>query len=128
MAFYSRTFEFTAFTEADLLGPVDKSLGRGDVFVMPANATTEFSVRDNDPWLSGDIHKKSWVRSEETGRWRKEITEQARDAFGQKATADGVPLEGPIYAEKRLVLRGDDGKTYQLIEIEAYVCIATGSG
>nr|WP_319382460.1 SdrD B-like domain-containing protein [uncultured Roseibium sp.] len=118
MAFRSRTYEFTAFTEADLLSPGDKSLGRGDSFIMPANATTEFSVRDNDPWLSGDIHKKSWARSEETGRWQKQITEQARDPFGQEASVNGVPLEAQIFAEKRLVLRGDDGKTYQLIEIE----------
>ena len=75
-------------------------------------------MRDNDPWLSGDVHKRSWERSEETGRWQKKTTEHARDPFGQEASVDGVPLEGQIYAEKRLVLRGDDGKTYQLIEIE----------
>ncbi|WP_422038329.1 SdrD B-like domain-containing protein [Roseibium sp.] len=118
MAFRSRTFEFTAFTGADLLSPGDKNLGRGDSFVMPANATTEFSVQDNDPWLSGDIHRKSWSKSEETGRWQQQITEQARDPFGQEASVNGVPLDAQIYAEKRLVLRGDDGKTYQLIEIE----------
>ncbi|MEO0977876.1 MAG: SdrD B-like domain-containing protein, partial [Pseudomonadota bacterium] len=128
MAFYSRTFEFTAFTEADLLRPGDGSLGRGDTFVMPAIATTAFSVRDNDPWLSGDIHKKSWARSEDTGRWQKKITEHARDPFGQEASANGVPLEGQIYAEKRLVLRGDDGKTYQLIEIEVERGNAPGRG
>ncbi|WP_421983320.1 SdrD B-like domain-containing protein [Roseibium sp.] len=118
MAFRSRTFEFTAFAEADLLSPGDKNLGRGDSFVMPANATTEFSVQDNDPWLSGDVHRKSWSRSEDTGRWQKQITEHARDPFGQEASVNGVPLEAQIYAEKRLVLRGDDGNTYQLIEIE----------
>ena len=124
----TRTYEFTAFTEADLLQPGDNSIGRGDTFVMPASATTSFSVRDNDRRLSGDIDKKRWVKSEDTGRWEKVTTEHAIDPFGQRATVDGELLDGQIYAEKRHILLGDDGKLYSLIKIEVEGGDAPGKG
>ena len=49
------TYSFTALLEADLLQGINgSSIGYGDTFIMPENATVEMIVTDNDDALSGD--------------------------------------------------------------------------
>lgn len=95
-------YEFTAFDEASLGGNVKC----GAVFTMPGAATTCITVCDDDGSLSGDT---CW-------------NENANDRTGQTATIDQGGSEagngGQIYAEVYHTLRGSDGKTYYLIEIE----------
>lgn len=114
------TYEFTAFTEADLLdaGAAGHGLNCGDIFTMPAAATICFEVTDNDSFLSGDNKKN----------------ENANDHYGQTATITdaGTGAEvgngGQIYAEKFWTLHGSDGQTYYLIEIEQECGDAPGTG
>lgn len=101
------TFNFTGFTEADLLqGTNGSSIGYGDVFTMPGSATTEFSVYDNDGTLSGDYYNN----------------ENGDDNTGQTAdiSVNGVQVfdDVKIYAESYHVLLGSDGKYYYMMEIE----------
>ncbi|MEO0360460.1 MAG: SdrD B-like domain-containing protein, partial [Pseudomonadota bacterium] len=101
-----REFEFTAFTEADLLSAGDYSIGCGDCFTMPATPTTCFTVRDDDSRLSGDYRRN----------------DRADDWYGQRATieVDGEEVfsNAKIYVEKIWKLRGSDGEIYTLVEIE----------
>lgn len=112
----TRTFEFTAFTEADLLRPGDHNLGNCDKFVMPECATVEFSVSDNDPYLSGDRRRN----------------ERGDDRSGQKAEIEvegsTFATDAKIYAEKIHVLKGSDGRIYKLVEIEIAGGNAPGTG
>jgi len=66
------TYEFAAFTEAELLaqGTAGTNIGRGDSFTMPSSSSVTFDVVDNDSYLSGD----SWNN------------ENANDQSGQTAT------------------------------------------
>ena len=102
---YYKNYEFTAFTEADLLKGGDTNLSCGDSFVMPANATTCITVTDNDSKLSGDYR------------------DNATDHSGQYASIEGPNGEeigngGQIYAEKYFAVYDQYGNTYYLIEIE----------
>ena len=114
-----QTYNFTGFKEADILGKNNGSSfgGRGEKFVMPAQATTNFAVTDNDAFLSGDS-------------WR---NERANDRTGQAATitdCDGKVLQNcdRIYAERVIHLQGSDGKKYTLVEIELEGSNAVGQG
>ncbi|MDO6736058.1 SdrD B-like domain-containing protein [Octadecabacter sp. 1_MG-2023] len=107
--------EWTAFTEADLLGAGSgngNSLGRGDSFTMPGSASVTMSTWDNDSSLSGDSRNN----------------ENANDSSGQKATVDGQRVGSQMYAESYHVLHGSDGQTYYLIEIEVEGYNAPGLG
>ena len=106
-------YQFTAFTEADLLQGVNgSSIGRGDCFVMPTSASVCMTTYDNDSTLSGD----NWCN------------ENANDSTGQKAIVDGARVGSQMYAESYHVLRGSDGKIYYLIEIEVEGYNAPGQG
>lgn len=103
------TYEFTAFTEADLLdaGAEGSGVSCGDTFTMPAGATTCIEVTDNDAFLSGDNY----------------CNENANDKYGQQASItgeDGNELGngGQIYAEKYFWVCDDAGNWYVMIEIE----------
>ncbi len=113
----TQIFEFTAFTEADLLqGTNGNSIGNCDSFTMPGSATVCFSVTDNDTTLSGDRY----------------YNESGDDRSFQTAdiTVDGSQVfdDVKIYAEQYHVLHGSDGKTYYLIEIEVKNGNAPGQG
>ena len=110
-----RQYEWTAFSEADLLGAGSgngHSLGHGDTFTMPGSATVNISTWDNDSKLSGD-------------NWK---NEKSNDKSGQQATVDGENLGARLYAESYHVLHGSDGRTYYLIEIEVEGYNAPGIG
>ncbi|QAX29918.1 SdrD B-like domain-containing protein [Leisingera sp. NJS204] len=114
MTYNYRNYEWTAFTEADLLdqGGNGSSFGYGDTFSMPASATVCLSTKDNDYFLSGDYYSN----------------ERADDRYGQNAYVDGEPAGGKMYAESYHVLKGSDGNTYYLIEIEIEGHDAPGQG
>ncbi|MDO5631676.1 MAG: SdrD B-like domain-containing protein [Paracoccus sp. (in: a-proteobacteria)] len=103
----TKTYTWTAFTEADLLanGKNGSDFGLGDTFVMPKSATVTMSTKDNDGALSGG--SKNWW----TGKT------QSTDRTGQDATINGTGTGGKMYADKYHVLKGSDGKTYYLIDI-----------
>ncbi|MDO5704782.1 MAG: cadherin repeat domain-containing protein, partial [Paracoccus sp. (in: a-proteobacteria)] len=103
----SKTYTWTAFTEADLLanGKNGSDFGYGDTFVMPASATVTMSTKDDDSVLSGGSY--NW--------WT--CKTQSSDRSGQDATVNNVALGCKMYADKYHVLRGTDGKTYYLIDI-----------
>ncbi|WP_187429698.1 hypothetical protein ROLI_029430 [Roseobacter fucihabitans] len=118
-----QNYEFTAFAEADLLSGGDTNLGCGDVFTMPATATTCITVHDNDPFLSGDNC----------------TNEKANDYYGQQATimgenGDELGNGGQIYAESYHWVHDQNGNWYVMIEIEQegdgadYFTFFTGSG
>ncbi|MEM6663195.1 MAG: SdrD B-like domain-containing protein [Pseudomonadota bacterium] len=98
-----KTFEFTAFSEAELdVGNVKS----GTTFKMPT-ASLCISVKDNDPFLSGDSHKN----------------ENANDKHGQTASIDDragndVGNGGQIYAEQWFWVKDQNGHRYKMIEIE----------
>ena len=98
-----QTYEFTAWRESDL---VSGNLGTNTVFHMPALASAEIAVTDNDGFLSGDS----------------KCDENADDWSGQQAsiTVDGneVGSGGQIYAELYWWVKDDAGNWYMLIEIE----------
>lgn len=105
----STTYNFTAFTEADLLAAGSgngNDLGYGDTFTMPGCASVEFSVTDNDNSLSGDSR----------------YNENSNDKYGQQAsiTQNGQEIGngGQIYAEGYFWLCDQHGNWYLLIEIE----------
>ncbi|MDD9717145.1 SdrD B-like domain-containing protein [Dinoroseobacter sp. PD6] len=107
------TYEFTAFSEDDLVrqGTIGKGLGVGDKFVMPAGATYTISTTDDDNKLSGDKD------------------DDATDSTGQYAVVNGVEVpHKQVYIEKYYVLKGSDGKTYKLAEIEIEDYKAPGQG
>lgn len=112
MTYSYKNYEFTAFTEADFLGQGGNgsSIGRGDTFTMPGSATVTMSTWDNDSKLSGDCR------------------DNATDKSGQKATVDGARVGSQMYAESYHVLKGSDGKTYYMIEIEVEGYNAPGAG
>ncbi|MDP5220671.1 SdrD B-like domain-containing protein [Ruegeria sp. 2205SS24-7] len=107
-------YEWTAITEADLLdqGGNGSSIGCGDSFTMPASATVCMSTKDNDYSLSGDSCRN----------------ENANDWSGQQAYIDGEAVGGQMYAESYHVLKGSDGQTYYMIEIEIEGHDAPGAG
>ena len=98
------TFNFTGFAAADLFG--DSAIRSHLSFTMPEAATLDISVTDNDHRLSGDAHRN----------------ERGDDTTGQHGTIlrDGVEVGtgGRLYAENVWHLRGDDGQTYRLVELE----------
>ncbi|MEO0861263.1 MAG: SdrD B-like domain-containing protein [Pseudomonadota bacterium] len=100
----AQTYEFTAFSEQELLRDGDGNLNRGDSFTMPSSADVCITVTDNDPFLSGDCY------------------DRARDHSGQHASIEGDQGElgngGQIYAEKYFWACDTDGNWYVLIEIE----------
>ena len=119
------TYEFSAFTEADLLaaGAEGRGVSCGDTFTMPGGATTCFEVSDNDSTLSGD----NWCN------------ENANDKYGQTAAITGENGQelgngGQIYAEKYFWVCDDAGNWYVMIEIEQegsnddYFTFYTGHG
>ena len=113
MTYNYKKYEWTAFTEADLLGAGSgngHSISNGDSFTMPGSATVCMSTYDNDNKLSGDNN------------------EHATDWSGQKATVDGHRVGSQMYAEKYWVLHGSDGQTYYMIEIEVEGYDAPGVG
>ncbi|MBQ4824461.1 carboxypeptidase regulatory-like domain-containing protein [Leisingera sp. HS039] len=114
MTYNYRNYEWTAITEADLLdqGGNGTGIGCGDKFTMPESATVCLSTKDNDYFLSGDYYKN----------------ENADDGSGQKAYVDGQPVGGQMYAESYHVLKGSDGNTYYMIEIEIEGHDAPGAG
>ncbi len=102
-----KSYEVTAFTEADLLTGNDKSLGCGDSFTMPGSATTCITVKDNDVFLSGDSRRN----------------ENSDDKKGQTASITGENGEelgngGQIYAEFYYWVCDTEGNWYVMIEIE----------
>ncbi|TCS59805.1 cadherin domain-containing protein [Primorskyibacter sedentarius] len=103
-------YEFTAFTEADLLQGGDTNLGSGDSFVMSGGPSVCISTWDDDAKLSGDYR------------------DNATDSTGQYASVDGARVGSQMYAESYLTLRGSDGNTYYLIEIEVEGYSAPGTG
>jgi len=103
------TYEFTAFTEADLLdaGAEGHSVSCGDTFTMSGAATTCFEVTDNDAFLSGDNY----------------CNENANDQYGQQASITGengqeIGNGGQIYAEKYFWVCDDAGNWYVMLQIE----------
>ena len=103
------TYEFTAFTEADLLaaGAEGHSVSCGDTFTMVGTATTCISVTDDDPFLSGDNY----------------CNENANDHYGQQASITGenggeIGNGGQIYAEKYFWVHDDAGNWYVMIQVE----------
>ena len=119
------TYEFTAFTEADLLGAgaEGNSVSCGDTFTMPAGATTCFEVKDNDRYLSGD-NKRNENANDKKGQTA-EITGEDGEALGNG---------GQIYAEKYFWVCDDAGNWYVMINIEQegssedYFTFYTGHG
>jgi len=108
-------YEWSAFTEADLLGAGSNnghSIGYGDKFTMPGSATVTMSTWDNDSKMSGDNYSN----------------DRSDDKYGQGAIVDGHHLGAKLYAEKYHVLHGSDGKTYYMIEIEVEGYNAPGIG
>ena len=102
------TYEITAFTLGDLQDAgIHGRVSCGDTFTMPGSATTCISVKDDDSYLSGD----------------RKTNEKADDKSYQKATVeyeDGTVQTGvKVYAEAVHTLKGSDGKTYYLVEIES---------
>ena len=100
-----QTYEFTAFTSADLLGGGGTSAG--STFTVPGSASVCFSVSDNDAYLSGDS----------------KCNEQSDDRYGQQASIEGangqeVGNGGQIYAEVYHWVYDSSGKWYLMIEIE----------
>lgn len=123
------TYEFTAFTEQDLLDAGTgngTNLGCGDTFTMPSGSTTCFSVTDNDAYLSGD----GWC-------WG---NEHATDWYGQTASItdaeSGAELGNgrQIYAESYYWVHDQNGNWYVMIELEQegthddYFSFYTGHG
>lgn len=119
------TYEFTAYTEADLLaaGAEGHSVSCGDTFTMSGTATTCFEVSDNDAFLSGDNY----------------CNENANDHYGQQASITGetgqeIGNGGQIYAEKYFWVCDDAGNWYVMINIEQegsgedYFTFYTGHG
>jgi len=97
-------FSFSGFNAFDLFS--NGHIARHAHFTMPAEPTLEISVTDDDGFLSGDAHRN----------------EQGDDRSGQHATIEREGTEigngGTLYAENTWHLKGDDGKSYTLVELE----------
>lgn len=104
---------WSAFREADLLKAGDNSIGRGDSFVMPGAATVTLAAWDNDGQLSGDRNDRA-TDSAQNG--------YVHDGSGWQNT------HSRLYVEKTFTLKGSDGKTYVLAEIEGGGHNAAGRG
>ena len=105
---YTNTYEFSAFSEEDLLqGTNGSNLGCGDVFVMPAYSTICFEVKDNDTKLSGD---SCYDENSNDGSYQ---TASITDASGNE-----IGNGGQIYAESYYWVQDQNGNWYVLIEIE----------
>lgn len=112
MTYFYKHYEWTAFKEADLLKKGDTDFSRGDSFVMSA-PTVKMATYDNDAKLSGGL---SWWGG------------YSSDRMGQDALVDGKQVGGKMFAERYHVLKGSDGKTYYLIEIQIEGHDAPGAG
>lgn len=117
MTYYMCKYEWTAFTEADLLanGRNGTDFGCGDSFVMPGKATVKMSTYDDDNALNGD---NSWWYG----------NDYSEDRYGQDAYVNNAAVGCKMYAEQYHVLHGSDGRTYYLIEIEVEGHSAPGMG
>lgn len=117
MTFFHKKYEWTAFTEADLLanGKNGNDFGKGDSFVM-THATVKMATFDNDGTLSGAA--SSWFSK----------TSYSTDRTGQDGYVNGTQVGCKMYAEQYHVLRGSDGKIYYLIEIKIEGHDSPGAG
>lgn len=117
MTFFHKKYEWTAFTEADLLanGKNGHDFGKGDSFVM-SHATVKMATFDNDNTLSGAT--SSWFGK----------SDYATDRHGQDGYVDGKAVGCKMYAEQYHVLKGSDGKVYHLIEIKIEGHDSAGAG
>lgn len=115
MTYYYKKYEWSAFTEADLLknGQNGCDFGKGDSFVA-GSPTVKMSTYDDDAKLSGG---DSW--------WWKTYAE---DSSGQDGYVNGCRVGCQMYAEQYHVLKGSDGKTYYLIEIKIEGHDSAGAG
>ncbi|WP_411958360.1 hypothetical protein [Paracoccus homiensis] len=115
MTYYYKKFEFTAYTEADLLanGRNGSSFGHGDSFTV-GSPTVTMSTYDNDYSLSGD---GSYYGNG-----------HAQDGSGQLASVDGERVGSQMYAEQYHVLKGSDGQTYYMIEVKVECHDSAGAG
>mgnify|MGYP000898471460 FL=1 len=115
MTYYYKKYEWTAFTEADLLanGKNGLDFGKGDTFVM-GHATVRMSTFDDDSKLSGD----SWY----------DWFDKSEDRSGQNGHVNGHAVGCKMFAEQYHVLHGSDGKTYYLIEIKIEGHDSAGAG
>ncbi|WP_295045377.1 SdrD B-like domain-containing protein [uncultured Paracoccus sp.] len=115
MSYYYKKYEWSAFTEADLLknGKNGCDFGKGDSFVA-GSPTTTLSTYDNDSKLSGG---DTW--------WCKTYAE---DASGQDGYVNGCRVGCQMYAEQYHTLKGSDGKTYYLMEIKIEGHDSAGAG
>ncbi|MEL6586445.1 MAG: fasciclin domain-containing protein, partial [Pseudomonadota bacterium] len=91
----------TAFTLDDL---GVQHTGHGTTFVAPPTPSVDLIVQDNDGYLSGDRFGNARDRTEQTADINR---------FGVDTGNDRQ-----IYADRAIVLRGDDHQTYILIEID----------
>lgn len=109
-------YEWTAFTEADLLSSGSGnggSIGKGDSFKMPGSgATVTLHTWDNDDELGADNKKN----------------DRSDDRSGQNAFLDDTKLGAKLYAESYHVVKDQDGNVYYLIEIEVEGYSAPGKG
>lgn len=117
MSFYYKKYEWSAFTEADLLknGKNGCDFGKGDSFVA-GSPTVKMSTYDNDAKLSGG---DTW--------WCNTWSE---DSSGQDGYVNGCRVGCQMYAEQYHTLKGSDGKIYYLVEvrIEGHDSAGAGNG
>ncbi|MEL6479627.1 MAG: hypothetical protein AAFR17_20050, partial [Pseudomonadota bacterium] len=105
------TYEFTAFTEQNLLDAGSdngSNIGCGDTFTMPGEATVCFEVKDDDAFLSGDN------KHNENANDHSHQTADITDAESGEELGNGHQ----IYAEKVWYLVDEDGTEYTMVEIE----------
>lgn len=115
MSYYYKKYEWSAFTEADLLknGKNGCDFGKGDSLVA-GSPTVKMATYDNDARLSGG---DSWWWN----TW-------AEDTTGQDGYVNGCRVGCQMYAEQYHVLKGSDGKTYYLLEIRIEGHDSAGAG
>ncbi|MBU2958958.1 SdrD B-like domain-containing protein [Paracoccus sp. 1_MG-2023] len=115
MTYHYKKYEWTAFTEADLLagGSNGCNFGKGDSFTM-GSPSVKMSTYDNDSKLSGD----SWY----------DRYDYAEDRSGQNGIVNGQAVGCKMFAEQYHVLKGSDGKTYYMIEIQIEGHNSEGAG
>lgn len=115
MSYYFKKYEWSAFTEADLLknGKNGCDFGKGDSFVA-GSPTVRMTTYDNDSRLSGG---DSWWWN----TW-------AEDSTGQDGYVGGCKVGYQMYAQQYHILKGSDGKTYYLLEIKIEGHDSAGAG
>ena len=115
MTYSYKKYEWSAFTEADLLknGKNGCDFGKGDSFVA-GSPSVKMATYDNDAKLSGG---DSWW-------WNT----YAEDSSGQDGYVNGCKVGCQMYAEQYHTLKGSDGKTYYLIEIKIEGHDSAGAG